>query len=308
MISKSIGVNLMNNINDNWKNTLHSNLIASIINGSNTNESVLEEIGYCYTYCAPAFIYKYYRDNANTLQNIKANKIWFSAPCNFNDVFDCDIRFDQKQIFQSSLQFAPNKREILPGSPMWNNLNKTISNELRTLKNTFEKFKTTTGITCFSEADDSLLMWAHYANNHSGICVEYELLEINKQVGYSPVPVIYSDEKSTFSSFTPKTVEQNTISAFIKSLTSKSSEWSYEKEWRIIQDEEACGINWDTKNKGALLNIIRPHAIILGCMANADFENEIHKYCKENNINLYKMVKNNDLYKLDKTPILQFDE
>lgn len=96
---------------------------------------------------------------------------------------------------------------------------------------------------------DSLLMWAHYANNHRGMCVEYELMEINKQLGFSPVPVIYSDRKVKFNSINQDAVETDTTRNFIESLTSKSPEWSFEKEWRIIRDDGACGKNWDIEKK-----------------------------------------------------------
>ena len=30
-------------------------------------------------------------------------------------------------------------------------------------------------MSCFSEDNDNLLMWAHYGDNHRGICVEYDI-------------------------------------------------------------------------------------------------------------------------------------
>ncbi|MBQ8057541.1 MAG: DUF2971 domain-containing protein [Ruminococcus sp.] len=293
---------------DDWKNELHTQLITSLVNRQNTNDSIFEKIGYYYTCCAPAFLYKYCGDSNRTIENLKANKIWFSAPCNFNDVFDCDILIDDNQVFQNTLELIPNKREFRKGSSKWRMLNQKISKGLRKLRANFEKMKTTIGVFCLSELDDSLLMWSHYANNHCGICVEYELLSINKQLGFSPVPVIYSSERSSIRSINPNTIDTDTKSVFIKSLISKSPEWSYEKEWRIIQDKGACGINWNTENKGALRDMVRPRSVILGCMAKTEFEKEIYDYCEENKINLYKMVKNKSLYKLDKTQILQFDE
>ncbi len=31
------------------------------------------------------------------------------------------------------------------------------------------------GVICFSERSDSLLMWSHYADNHNGICIEFDI-------------------------------------------------------------------------------------------------------------------------------------
>ena len=118
-------------------------------------------------------------------------------------------------------------------------------------------------------------MWAHYANNHHGMCVEYDLLEINEQLQFTPVPVIYSAERVCFESLHSKTAERDMTKFFIESLTSKSPEWSYEKEWRIIREDVACGDRWDMKKRGALLDSARPRSVILGCMADTELEKSI---------------------------------
>ena len=105
--------------------------------------------------------------------------MWYSAPCNFNDDFDCDISIDEKEMFNDVLEMLPDKRQIRPGSPAWRELRETMRQQLKVLRSTFGAFRETTGISCLSESDESLLMWAHYANNHCGMCVEYDLLEIS---------------------------------------------------------------------------------------------------------------------------------
>ena len=288
-----------------WKRELRLELINGII--GDTQKKSLEKVGYYYMNYAPAFIYKYYDDDLQKLESIKNNKMWYSAPCKFNDVFDCDILIDEKEIFKSALEMFPDKRGIKQGSFKWLQLKQSVNKAIQTLRFNFENLKTTMGITCLSESYDSLLMWAHYANNHCGICVEYELNEINKQLQFSPVPVIYSDERARYCSLKQETIETDTIKVFFESLTSKSPEWSYEREWRIIRDDGACGTKWDREKKGALLDMIRPNSIILGCMVKPDFENAVHKYCKDKKINLYKMEKNRDLYRLEKVAVLSFD-
>ena len=290
--------------NEDWKITLRADLIAGI-NGID-EDKVAEEVGYYYMCYAPTYLYKYYRDNSLNWDAVRNNKMWYSAPNNFNDVFDCDIFVDEKSIFNSILQMVPDKRGIRPGSPMWRQLKQTLNQEIVSLKSTFHEMKSTTGISCLSEICDSLLMWAHYANNHRGICAEYELLEINKQLGFSPVPIVYSDERSVFQNLNSDTLDYDVTDVFIKSLTSKSPEWSYEKEWQIIQDNTACGSKWDSANKGALLDMIIPSSIILGCMVNQEYEKSIYEYCKNNKINLFKMEKDKDCYRLNKVVILEF--
>lgn len=188
------------------------------------------DIGKYYLCSAPASLYKYYSDTDLNLETVKANKMWYSSPCNFNDVFDCDISIDEKEIFNCVLKMFPNKKPIRPGSPAWRELRGTMQQQLKVLKADFGALRETTGISCLSESDESLLMWAHYANNHCGMCVEYDLMEINKQLGFTPVPIIYSDDRVCFRSLQTETVEKDSMGIFIQSITTKSSEWSYEKE------------------------------------------------------------------------------
>ena len=293
--------------NKDWRKILRSEIITGIVGNQQEKNNAFAQIGYYYMCCAPASIYKYYSDRIEKIETVKAGKMWYSAPCNFNDVFDCDFMIDEEKIFNSALEMIPDKRGVRPESPMWRQLNQTIDQEIRVLKTNLDHMKTVIGISCFSESYDSLLMWAHYANNHRGMCVEYDLLEINRRLRFSPVPVIYSSERPLFHAFNQDTIKADTLSVFIESLTSKSPEWSYEKEWRIIRDDGACGINWDAERKGALLDMIRPTSVILGCMAKPEFESVVHKYCEEFRINLFKMEKDSYLYRLRKVPVLQFD-
>lgn len=296
------------NSSKDWRKKLRSVIITALTGTPQEQCAAVLEIGYYYTHYAPASLYKYYSDKQINLEAVKNGQMWFSAPCCFNDVFDCDVFVDEKGIFNCALQMLPDPRGIHAGSQVWHQLKKTVNKEIRSLRDTFEQMKMTTGISCLSELDDSLLMWAHYASNHSGMCVEYDLLEINKQLGFSPVPVIYSNDRASFNSIHEATIDADTTGVLIESLTSKSLEWGYEKEWRIIRDDGACGDKWDSENKGALLDMIRPNSIILGCMIKPDYEKAVLEYCEANRINLYKMEKSKDQYRLEKVSVLQFEE
>lgn len=294
-------------VDDDWKRDLHSKIIIAISGATQEKSDVLSQIGYYYKCYAPASIFKYYPDKLERLADIKANKMWYAAPCTFNDVFDCDLSVDEKRIFESALSMCPDKRGIRAGSPIWKELRGIIRKEIGSFRSMWETLRTQTGISCLSESEKSLLMWAHYANNHRGMCVEYDLPEINRQLQFTAIPVIYSDSRICFRSINTDSINQDTHTAFIESLSSKSPEWSYEKEWRIIRDKAACGDKWDDTKKGALLDMIPPTSITLGCQAEESFEREVLMYCQENQIRLYKMEKDESLYQLKRKPIQLFD-
>ena len=295
------------NHDEEWKKQLREKFIILMTGSEREEQYLYANIGYVYQCYAPASVYKYYSDSSLNLDALKSNKMWYSAPCNFNDVFDCDVTVDEDQLFKS-IQAYPGVQGVRIGSPMWKQMKSQAKSSARGMREMFSQMRSQMGITCLSELDDSLLMWAHYANNHRGMCVEYELMEINRQLKFTPIPIVYSEDRACIGSLNPDTVERDTTKVFLESLTAKSSEWSYEKEWRIIRDDGACGDRWDAEKKGALLDMILPTSVTLGCMAKQEFSKEVQEYCESNQINLYKMERDPKAYRLVKVPILQFDD
>ena len=292
---------------DDWKIKLREEMIALLTGSAQEQQKAYWQIGYHYNYSAPASLYKYYRGTERDLENLKSNKMWYSAPCKYNDVFDCEITVDETALFDCALQLAPDGTKIRTGSPAWRQLRQTMYKEIKSFCSTFESMRSGMGIVCLSESDESLLMWAHYANNHHGMCVEYDLMEINKQLNFTPVPIIYSNDRVCFNVLNPATIENDSVALFLRSITSKSEEWSYEREWRIIRDTVACGDRWNSEKKGALLDMICPSSITLGCAAEEEFEKSVREYCEEYRIPLYKMQKDPKQYRLNKVAILEFD-
>lgn len=105
-------------------------------------------------------------------------------------------------------------------------------------------------VTCFSASGwDNQLMWSHYANSYSGICVEYDFGKMNDFIGFM-YPVKYSNIRPTVSlkdlglssfkkdengNLITDDVDMKSIFAY---LLSKNKCWSYEEEWRIINTGE----------------------------------------------------------------------
>ena len=99
---------------------------------------------------------------------------------------------------------------------------------------------------CLSEKIDSITMWSHYANNHQGFALGYakESLSLEtlsaKKCGL--FPVIYSDERydandllawAIYNIMGIKMIEPDKL-ANIKASLHKSTDWNYEREWRLI--------------------------------------------------------------------------
>ena len=55
---------------DSWKQSLQSEIITALTESGQTQNHALEQVGYYYQCCAPAFLYKYYRDQPLNLNSV----------------------------------------------------------------------------------------------------------------------------------------------------------------------------------------------------------------------------------------------
>lgn len=83
------------------------------------------------------------------------------------------------------------------------------------------------------------LMWSHYAESHTGFCVEYDFSGADPSVFSAlPVPVFYSDTrplvpwKAAFENTSENIAEACT--ELMLGVLTKDSAWGYENEWRIL--------------------------------------------------------------------------
>jgi hypothetical protein len=91
------------------------------------------------------------------------------------------------------------------------------------------------GVCCFSSVYDNPLLWSHYADQHRGMCIGYDLIRNPKPIFHK---VIYGGNRIVKTSLIINAVinddsEANKI-LDQNILLRKASPWSYEKEWRII--------------------------------------------------------------------------
>lgn len=131
----------------------------------------------------------------------------FSRPDEFNDPFDC----------YPLLWEAPGADEV-PHAVV-DHMNRNYQVGLSMIH----------GIACFTPHPDKMLMWSHYGDQHRGVCVGFDLQVLADQVPKNnqghplyepPEPVIYSDARTS--------VDDTAM------YTTKSPEWGYEEEYRLI--------------------------------------------------------------------------
>lgn len=175
------------------------------------------------------FIYKY-KSPDYLFELLRNNELWFSSPSSFNDPFDCQINLDTNNtIDEIDAYLAPDPRatpemrrkiavEMFNSKDKWDNLMNTVA----------RKSINSHGVCCFSGNQSNILLWAHYANSHKGVCLKFDVLE-DTNLFYFPVKVNYTKDYPIYNHLRDRDQIVNSL------MLTKSPIWSYEEELRIIK-------------------------------------------------------------------------
>jgi len=149
-------------------------------------------------------------------------------------------------------------------------------------------------VACFTETPVNLPMWAHYADNHTGICLEYDTQRIHKNLSNMLFPVKYVEKLLDIVMFAMRAVASESSNVLTYQCVQKLSDWSYEKEWRYIflpsmKKDYLEKLPPDYLDKGEEISFGRPSKIILGNKICPDKQSKLHDIAREVNINIVKM-------------------
>lgn len=206
-------------------------------------------------------LFKYMPWNENTQDCLISNRFWFSSPEKFNDPFDCAISLstdnlapnlrlldswknkpivgldlhDSKKSLEAVRQHvaellrdikvaAPHLSEEVKAAQLDEMSSAQLKSELRNL-----------GVTCLTEQSDNMLMWSHYAGQHTGICIEFERSQNNMLADDgATLPVRYSSKLPKLFANAYRSGSGKDRMEIERSLIyTKSLDWAYEREWRI---------------------------------------------------------------------------
>ncbi|TAK99355.1 MAG: DUF2971 domain-containing protein [Aquabacterium sp.] len=161
-------------------------------------------------------------------QNLEASTVYFPAPHQLNDPYDCQIDL-MKAIRLAKVEGEP--------------LSDALQERWQIFATSVTAPAATCGIFSLCAGDirgmDERLLWAHYADNHRGVAITYEIPYkfVDTMIGFAPVT--YGEGKLLAAlraldlSGRPdfKTVIEPVITNF---LTTKAKQWGHEKEARFI--------------------------------------------------------------------------
>ena len=96
------------------------------------------------------------------------------------------------------------------------------------------------GVRCFCDAAYGIPMWSHYADQHRGICIEFDRARDNTGLTLMALPVTYSDQFPIVEYFS-NAKSKLRADDMMRALTQKAKCWEYEREHRILVPE---GAHW----------------------------------------------------------------
>src|ERR1700730_146094 len=250
---------------------------------------------------APPFVYRYRKFNDFAESELLEGYVWLSHPDDYNDPFDSALLISEEVLLKKFFKARPDFLIDYPTlAPFFTDserhhakssddpfktayeilqakgaLPATISPdemfrifmEAAQAANAdrratrYSGLQNTIRITCFCENFSSVLMWSHYAENHTGICIEYATKDLfkNPEIAAFLYPVIYKSERfNSTDHFDP--IGVGDVNILLSTLASchKSPDWSYEKEWRLVMPFDSA-----TTDQKFSLNTL-PSRILVG--------------------------------------------
>lgn len=178
----------------------------------------------------PKKLYRYMRFDDYWEKNTFEGQVYLSEASNLNDPFDCLVNINHKQyieyMFQATCEIFPSIDRKILRQTVRESIDSEIDKQIYEMK---KKFR----VACFTENNIFPLMWAHYADSHKGLCLEYDMTRLPEGYRYGILPVIYSDKRYDA---TNAVITRNK-NLLMNPYYFKSSHWKYEKEWRMVITE-----------------------------------------------------------------------
>lgn len=261
----------------------------------------------------PEIIYKYRSWSNDIDKNILLkNQLFFASPKYFNDPFDCRIPLDfflldsaekidtyiDKIISVNFDKLLQRGVDINKGKEKYRD---KLLNSPDIFQEEFNKLYFTSvdnhfGIFSASVNWDNLLMWSHYANQHKGFCIGINQNKIKVLCKDIQQSYVYYPKDDSFPSINP--IESESPFSVITQTTTKSNNWDYEEEYRLIMlfyskipsDEDRC--------------LIIPNdfisEIIIGLNSSSETKTEIVSIAKRKNIKVYEAYQEPFKFKINK--------
>jgi len=229
----------------------------------------------------PEKLYKYRQADNVGFSVIQNEELWLARADTVNDPYDCYFTHNPENILDS------NERIIQAVPPIFDE--NVIQFGLRGIESIInyqrDCLRKRIKLCSLSKQFDILKMWERYSQFHTGFCVEFDLQKSNDAIWDYLFPVHYSNIKVDFTNYVKILLEKPHVlnQSFIRrALLTKSLDWEYENEWRIITPDKP-------EMLGVRCSCIPISCVYLGYMASQDTVVHIESICRPKGISVKNM-------------------
>ncbi|GAB6108269.1 DUF2971 domain-containing protein [Fusibacter bizertensis] len=219
------------------------------------------------------------RLNNSKLENLEKSAIWMSRLDSLNDPFE------HKAMYLNTERL---KKHNFPDEEIAN---------IKILMNEMRKSYLISSFT--TEVVNNMPMWAHYANNHQGYCIELEVLNgdlvfpVSYEVARIPVATTITRLISKMKMIENGEIKETDedfrfyVTMFLHSAALKHKSWEYENEYRVLlpyKFQNDSGMIIPLKSQG-----LKIRSIFIGTDCSSDNESKLRIIANKLKIPIYKM-------------------
>lgn len=265
---------------------------------------------------APDVLFKFFAPTDHAFKNLSDQTVFLASPAQFNDPYDSGLTMDalpslrtfmgqhespeldhlrklglsvgdlqdllegkmstQARAIIASTETGMPPQEVDRFVELVPKIMQQVSQELLVDQRLQPFFQKGLKVTCFSERASSLLLWAHYAAEHKGFCVEYGYRDMPEDVPQRRLlfPVLYRqgrfDIGASMHEFMIGKKDFMPNHAIIAALH-KAVDWAYESEWRIV--------NPDGREDGFTVPMRKPRAVHAGLRMSVNHRQQLESIC-----------------------------
>lgn len=186
-----------------------------------------------------------------TKEIFEMRELWYSAPKDFNDPFDCNLPLNcdgltDKEIEDFNIGIAKQMGRRLSSDELKGATDTVKSGRINQLLVKWRKdCYVDSSVCCFSHLRDSIQMFSHYADGHKGICIEFLFSVLDMPTGISvaqqmfgsarivPFDVVYQEEFPELNFLELSALELKELARNLFGIKAKG--WGHENEFRIFR-------------------------------------------------------------------------
>jgi len=212
------------------------------------------------------FLYRYYGKDEYLLDVVTNKRLYFCRPSEFNDPFDCRPLISFKHSNRTSKRtwhrlmyyLAAAQYPHLPQSDLIKHADAALRRGLhrsRTWLSQADEALKTVGalarVCCFAKSPRNMMMWAHYAKNHSGAALQFRTSGLLDQRSgeFKGHDVVYTPSSVTVEEYVhalERGFEHNDPLEMASLMyTTKTSDWETENEVRFFSSIETPYVSFE---------------------------------------------------------------